>query len=70
MMPDRSPFVSLSQVNTLVDLVPQTEVAVFPGARHGLPLSHGAEAARMLLGFLKRVESGQPFPPRTNRLAT
>jgi 3-oxoadipate enol-lactonase len=70
MMPDRSPFVSLSQVGTLVDLVPQTEVAVFPGARHGLPLSHGAEAARMLLGFLERVESGQLFPPRTNRLAT
>jgi pimeloyl-ACP methyl ester carboxylesterase len=70
MMPDRSPFVSLSQVGTLVDLVPQTEVAVFPGARHGLPLSHGAEAARMLLRFLERVERGQPFPPRTNRLAT
>jgi pimeloyl-ACP methyl ester carboxylesterase len=70
MMPDRSPFVSLSQVGTLVDLVPQTEVAVFPGARHGLPLSHGAEAASMPLGFLERVESGQPFPPRTKRLAT
>ena len=70
MMPDRSPFVSLSQVAELVELVPQTEVAVFPGARHGLPLSHGAEAARTLLGFLERVESGHPFPPRAARPAT
>jgi pimeloyl-ACP methyl ester carboxylesterase len=70
MMPDRSPFVSLSQVAALVELVPQTEVAVFPGARHGLPLSHGKEAARTLLGFLERVESGHPFPPRAERPAT
>ena len=70
MMPDRSPFVSLSQVAELVELVPQTEVAVFPGARHGLPLSHGPEAARTLLGFLERVESGHPFPPRAARPAS
>ena len=70
MMPDRSPFVSLSQVASLVELVPQTEVAVFPGARHGLPLSHGPEAARTLLGFLERIESGHPFPPRAARAAT
>jgi 3-oxoadipate enol-lactonase len=69
MMPDRSPFVSLSQVASLVELAPQTEVAVFPGARHGLPLSHGPEAARTLLGFLERVESGHPFPPRAVRPA-
>jgi 3-oxoadipate enol-lactonase len=69
-MPDRSPFVSLSQVAALVELVPQTEVAVFPGARHGLPLSHAKEAATTLLGFLQRVESGKPFPPRTGRPAT
>ena len=67
MMPDRSPFVSLSQVASLVELVPQTEVAVFPGARHGLPLSHGPEAARTLLGFLERVEEGRQSPPRQGR---
>ena len=64
MMPDRSPFVSLSQVSALVELVPQTEVAIFPEARHGLPFSHAKEAAGALLGFLERVESGHLFPPR------
>ena len=67
MMPDRSPFVSLSQAASLAELVPQVEIAVFPGARHGLPLSHAAEAARTLLAFLQRVESGHLFPPRAKR---
>ena len=65
MMPDRSPFVSLSQVSSLVELVPQAEIAVFPGARHGLPLSHATEAATSLARFLERVDSGRLFPPRT-----
>ena len=64
MMPDRSPFVSLAQANALAELVPQTEIAVFPGARHGLPFSHAKEAAATLLAFLARVESGRLFPPR------
>jgi len=64
MMPDRSPFVSLSQASTLADLVPHTEIAVFPGARHGLPFSHAKEAAETLLAFLARVESGRLPPPR------
>jgi pimeloyl-ACP methyl ester carboxylesterase len=64
MMPDRSPFVSLAQADALAELVPQTEIAVFPGARHGLPFSHAKEAAGTLLAFLDRVESGRPFPPR------
>jgi pimeloyl-ACP methyl ester carboxylesterase len=59
MMPDRSPYVSLAQANALAELVPQAEIAVFPGARHGLPLSHGKEAAATLLGFLARVEKGR-----------
>jgi pimeloyl-ACP methyl ester carboxylesterase len=57
-MPDRSPYVSLAQASTMAELVPQAEIAVFPGARHGLPLSHGKEAAATLLAFLARVESG------------
>lgn len=64
MMPDRSPFVSLAQASTLAELVPQAEIAVFPGARHGLPLSHGKEAAAVLLDFLARVEGGRLSPPR------
>lgn len=67
MMPDRSPFVSLSQINALVELVPQTEVAVFPGARHGLPFSHAKEAASTLLAFLERVESDRMPPPRAKQ---
>jgi 3-oxoadipate enol-lactonase len=67
MMPDRSPFVSLSQIGCLVDRVPQTEVAVFPGARHGLPFSHAIPAARTLLAFLGRVECGRLSPPRVKQ---
>ena len=65
MMPDRSPFVTLDQASRLAELVPQTEIAVFPGARHGLPLSHGKEAAETLLAFLERVEGGRLAPPRS-----
>jgi 3-oxoadipate enol-lactonase len=64
MMPDRSPFVSLAQTSALTALVPHTEVAVFPGARHGLPFSHAKECARTLLAFLARVESGRGPPKR------
>src|SRR5262245_8362425 len=60
MMPDRSPYVSLTQASTMAELVPQAEIAVFPGARHGLPLSHGKEAAATLLAFLARVEADGP----------
>jgi pimeloyl-ACP methyl ester carboxylesterase len=56
MMPDRSPFVSLSQAAMLADLVPHAEIAVFPGARHGLPFSHARASAETLLAFLARVE--------------
>ena len=59
MMPDRSPYVSLAQASTLADLVPQAEIAVFPGARHGLPFSHATAAAGVLVDFLARVESGR-----------
>lgn len=59
MMPDRSPYVSLAQASALAELVPHAEIAVFPGARHGLPLSHGKAAAATLLGFLERVERGR-----------
>jgi 3-oxoadipate enol-lactonase len=64
MMPDRSPFVSLAQASVLTALVPHAEVAVFPGARHGLPFSHARECARTLLAFLARVESGRAPPQR------
>ncbi len=72
MMPDRSPYVSLAQANTLAELVPQAEIAVFAGARHGLPLSHGKAAAATLLAFLARVEGAHLLitqaPGRSPRL--
>jgi pimeloyl-ACP methyl ester carboxylesterase len=64
MMPDRSPFVSLKQASALSEIVPQTEVAVFPGARHGLPFSHAEAAAATYAAFLQRVEAGEMPPPR------
>ncbi|HJU29809.1 MAG TPA: alpha/beta fold hydrolase [Hyphomicrobiaceae bacterium] len=67
MLPDRSPFVSLSQASSLAEVAPHADIAVFPGARHGLPLSHAREAAATLAAFLERVEAGQPHPPRFKR---
>jgi 3-oxoadipate enol-lactonase len=64
MMPDRSPYVSLAQASALAEVVPQAEVAVFPGAQHGLPFSHAGEAARVLIDFIARVEDGRQPPPR------
>lgn len=56
LMPDQSPYVHVSQAAELAQIVKQTELQVFRGARHGLPLSHGMECARLLVDFLDRVE--------------
>lgn len=58
LMPDQSPYVHLSQAAELTQIVKQTELQVFRGARHGLPLSHGADCARLAVDFLDRVERG------------
>lgn len=58
LMPDQSPYVHVSQAAELTQIVKQTELQVFRGARHGLPLSHGPECARLLIDFLDRVERG------------
>jgi 3-oxoadipate enol-lactonase len=58
LMPDQSPYVPVAQAAELTQIVKQTELAVFRGARHGLPLSHGPECARLLVDFLDRVERG------------
>ena len=52
--PDNSPFVSLEITRDIQALIPECEVQVFPGARHGLACSHGKECAQALLGFLER----------------
>ena len=56
LMPDQSPYVHISQAAELTQIVKQTELAIFRGARHGLPLSHGTECAKLLVDFLDRVE--------------
>ena len=58
LMPDQSPYVPVSQAAELTQIVKQTELAIFRGARHGLPLSHGRECARLLVDFLDRAERG------------
>ena len=43
MTPDRRRFVALSRASSLVAFAARTRLAVFPGARHGPPLSHASE---------------------------
>ena len=52
--PDASPFVSLDLSSELHRLIAHSEMAVFPGARHGLPFSHAKACAETLLDFLRR----------------
>ncbi|MEZ5853293.1 MAG: alpha/beta hydrolase [Hyphomicrobiaceae bacterium] len=59
LMPDRSPFVTARMAVDLAGLVPTAELAMFPGARHGLPFSHGAECGARLRRHLDKWESAQ-----------
>ena len=52
--PDASPFVSLEITRDIQTRIPDCELQVFAGARHGLACSHGAACAQTLLEFLKR----------------
>jgi pimeloyl-ACP methyl ester carboxylesterase len=69
LMPDQSPYVKVSQAAELVALVPQAELAVFPGARHGLPMTHAKPCAELLVAFLDRVERGVPPTRRDVKFA-
>ena len=59
LMPDRSPFVTARMGIDLLEHVPQAELAMFPGVRHGLPYSHAAECSQRLASFLDRAERGE-----------
>jgi pimeloyl-ACP methyl ester carboxylesterase len=59
LMPDRSPFVPARMAVELAEHVPQAELAVYPGARHGLPYSHATECSARLATFLDRAERGE-----------
>ncbi len=58
LMPDRSPFVPARMATDLIELVPQAELVMFPGVRHGLPFSHAAECAQRTAAFIDRAERG------------
>jgi pimeloyl-ACP methyl ester carboxylesterase len=52
--PDGSPFIPPAMAAELKDLVPDAELMVFPGTRHGLPFSHAQACAEATLRFLQR----------------
>ncbi|MCZ6647210.1 MAG: alpha/beta hydrolase [SAR324 cluster bacterium] len=52
--PDASPFVSLDITRDIHTRIPDCELQVFAGARHGLACSHGGDCARAVHGFLLR----------------
>jgi pimeloyl-ACP methyl ester carboxylesterase len=52
--PDGSPFIPTAMAAELKDLVPDAELMVFPGTRHGLPFSHAQTCAETALRFLQR----------------
>ena len=54
MCPDSSPFVAVDEMRDLMNAVEGAELMVFPHARHGLPLSHGAACGAQLRSFLER----------------
>ncbi|MFM9942938.1 MAG: alpha/beta fold hydrolase [Hyphomicrobiaceae bacterium] len=58
LMPDRSPFVPARMATDLLEHIPQAELAMFPGVRHGLPFSHAAECADRAANFIDRAERG------------
>lgn len=59
--PDDSPFVSLDLSSEIHRLIAHSEMAVFPGARHGLPFSHAKACAETLLAFIDRHVPSAPL---------
>jgi pimeloyl-ACP methyl ester carboxylesterase len=52
--PEASPFIPLEIMAGLREKIAGAELQVFAHAKHGLPLSHGAQCAEVLRGFLER----------------
>ena len=50
--PDSSPFIPVSLMAELYELLPDARLEVVPGARHGLPFSHAGHCARSMAAFL------------------
>lgn len=49
--PDSSPFLPMSVAADLLEVLPDARLQVFPGARHGIALSHAEEGARAFRAF-------------------
>jgi 3-oxoadipate enol-lactonase len=52
--PEASPFIPMEVMASMRSAIPEAELQVFAHSKHGLPLTHGAECARVLLDFLQR----------------
>jgi 3-oxoadipate enol-lactonase len=52
--PDASPFIPLPMALELHARIPRSEIRIFPGARHALAHTHGAECAVAVREFLGR----------------
>ena len=52
--PDDSPFIPARIMIEMSERIPGAEIQVFAHSRHGLPLSHGEQCAKVLLEFLNR----------------
>lgn len=52
--PDSSPFIPVSTTADLHARLPDSELRVFPHARHGLPFSHARACAQTLRAFVER----------------
>lgn len=53
--PDDSPFVPVATMAEMRAALPDARLQVFPGARHGLPFSHGRECARAVRDFIESL---------------
>ena len=54
LVPEASPFIPLESMASMRAAIPDAELQVFAHSKHGLPLSHGRESARVLEDFLRR----------------
>ena len=52
--PEASPFIALDLMADMRRRLPNAELQVFAHAKHGLPLSHGAQCAAVARDFLDR----------------
>ncbi len=52
--PDGSPFISTEVTREICSLIPDAEMQVFAGTRHGLVCSHGKECSQCFAEFLVR----------------